>query len=109
MWLDDSNRGGGEPPQGHPPIINVQEVAFIDVALSLPGFMGVPDHGTAARFGIGFCGHGALVVDVQGVVVLPLPRHATFRRRLVYAMNYLLGRITAPPPAPTPEAPTDGA
>lgn len=108
MWLDDSNRGGGEPPQQHGPIVQVVETAFVGVALSLPGFRGQPDHGTAARFGIGMCGHGALVVDVHGCVVLPLPRHTTFLLRLVYAMNYLLGRITAPPLEPTLEAP-DGA
>lgn len=108
MWLDDSNRGGGEPPQRHGPIIAVVETAFLDVAVSLPGFMGVPDHRTDASFTIGMCGHGDLVVAVRGCVIMPLPVHVGFMRRLVYAMNYLLGRITAPTPEPT-EAPTDGA
>lgn len=108
MWMDDSNRGGGEPLQGHPPIVNIAETAFVGVKLALPGFMAVPDHRTEGRFGIGMCSHGMIVVDVSGCAILPLPRGVTFRVRALYAMNYLLGRITAPKAEPT-EAPADGA
>lgn len=108
MWMDDSNRGGGEPPHRHGPIINVVEVAFVDVNLSLPGFQAQPDHPTEASFVLGVCGHGDVVFSVQGCAILPLPRHVTRWQRLVIALRYLTGRITAPKPD-MQEAPNDGA
>jgi hypothetical protein len=108
MWMDDSNRGGGEPPHGHGPVINVLNTSFVDVKLSLPGFQGLPDRHTNATFTVGFCRHGAMVVDVRGCAVLPLPCHASTWRRIVIATRYLFGRITAPNPD-APEACNDGA
>lgn len=108
MWMDDSNRGGGEPPHGHGPVIQVVGTAFVDVNLALPGFQAAPDHRTDAAFTIGICRHVAVVVDIRGCAILPLPCHATRWQRMVIAARYLFGRITAPTPD-AQEAPTDGA
>lgn len=108
MWLDDSNRGGGEPPHGHGPVIHITGTSFVDVALSLPGFEAAPLHPTPATFVVGMCSHGAMVVDVHGCAILPLPCHTTRWQRMVIAARYLLGWITAPTPD-EPEAAPDGA
>jgi hypothetical protein len=99
MWMDDSNRGGGEPPHGHGPMIHVVGSTFVDVALSLPGFQAAPETPTPAIFSIGTCQHGALVVDIRGCAIMPLPCHLTRWQRFTIAMRYALGHITAPPEA----------
>lgn len=96
MWMDDSNRGGGEPPHGHPPVIQVVGTTFVDVALSLPGFESAPATPTPASFTIGICSHGAMVVDIRGCAIMPLPCHLTRWQRLVLAVRYALGHIQAP-------------
>ncbi len=96
MWMDESNRGGGEPPHGHGPVVSITETAFIQVNLSLPMFEGRPDRPTQAEFSVGECEHGQLVVRIRGCAIVALPCHATLGQRIKFVFQYLFGQITAP-------------
>lgn len=98
MYRDDSNGGGGEPWQGgHPPILSLVETAFVGIHLNLPMMEGKPERPTEAKFTVGMCGHGQMVVDVKGCLIVPLPRNTNWRGRLKIGIGYVLGRWKAPP------------
>lgn len=93
MWLDDSNRGGGEPTPAHGPTIRIVNSAFLDIDIDLPLVHHASARPSDARVAIGICAHGQFVAVIDGCLIAPLPGKVRFWRRLQMAIGYLFATI----------------